>query len=170
MEVCRALAGAPGAAKPPELLSTLIPVPGTFGFPQLQVRIAYLQDVRSILIPPMTEEVKLDAAERRRVTDAVIKNLKVHYIDPAIAEKMAEALLAYEKAGDDDAMTDGAAFAALLTRQLRDVSHDVHLEVLYSQTPLPGPTRRASRATGGLSRRTTARSKRFRSCHTISVI
>jgi hypothetical protein len=75
-----------------------------------------------------------------RVIDAVIKNLKERYIDPAIAEKMAEALLAHEKAGDYDAMTDGAAFAGLLTRQLRDVSHDMHLEVVYSQSPLRGPT------------------------------
>jgi hypothetical protein len=48
----------------------------------------------------VAEEVKLDAAERRRLIDAVIKNLEEHYTDPAIAEKMAEGLLAHEKAGD----------------------------------------------------------------------
>lgn len=36
--------------------------------------------------------------------------------------------------GDYDAVTDGAALANLLTRQMRDVSHDRHLETMYSAT------------------------------------
>lgn len=86
----------------------------------------------------------LDAEERRRVVDAAIANLKEHYIDPSVAHKMAEELRAHEQSGDYDSITDGAAFARLLTKQLRDVSHDMHLEVVYSQTPLSdrstGPT------------------------------
>ena len=35
---------------------------------------------------------------------------------------MADALLAHEKSGDDDAVTDGSTFADLLTRQMTDVS------------------------------------------------
>lgn len=83
------------------------------------------------------ERVKLDAAQRRRVIDAAVANLKRHYIDPAVAAKIADTLLAPEKAADKDAITDGAAFAALLTRQLRDIAHDMHLEVVYSRNPLP---------------------------------
>jgi len=79
----------------------------------------------------------LDAAERKRLMNAVIDNLKRHYIDPQVARKMADALLAHNENGDDDAVTDGRAFADLLTRQMREVSHDMHLEVVYSQTPLP---------------------------------
>jgi hypothetical protein len=79
----------------------------------------------------------LDAAERKRLMNAVIDNLKRHYIDPQVARKMADALLAHNENGDDDAITDGRAFADLLTRQMREVSHDMHLEVVYSQTPLP---------------------------------
>jgi hypothetical protein len=77
------------------------------------------------------------AAYRRRVVDGAIAILKRYYVDPVVAQKMADALLAHEQRGDYDAMTDGAAFAALLTRQLRDVSQDMHLEVVYSKTPLP---------------------------------
>lgn len=73
--------------------------------------------------------------------DAAIANLKEHYIDQEAARRMADALLAHEKAGDYDSITDGAAFADLLTRQLRDVSHDMHLEVVYSRNPLPGHPR-----------------------------
>jgi C-terminal processing protease CtpA/Prc len=58
---------------------------------------------------------KLDTAERRRVTDAVIQNLEAHYVDPGVARKMGDALLAREKSGD----------------------YDVRLEVAYSQAPLP---------------------------------
>ena len=92
----------------------------------------------------VVESAKLDRAERDRVIDGVIANLKQHYIHPDAAKKMADALLAHEKSGDDDAATDGEAFAALLTRQMRDVSPDMHLVVVYSQAPLPqgltGPT------------------------------
>jgi hypothetical protein len=80
---------------------------------------------------------KLDAAERQRVIDAVIANLKGHYIYPDVAQKVADALLSHEKAGEYDAITDGATFADLLTKQLRDMSHDMHFEVVYSHNPLP---------------------------------
>jgi Peptidase family S41/N-terminal domain of Peptidase_S41 in eukaryotic IRBP len=83
------------------------------------------------------DEARLNSAERQSVIDGVITNLKEHYVDKDVARKMSDALLAHEKNGDDDATTDGAAFANLLTRQLRDVSHDMHLEVVYSQDRLP---------------------------------
>jgi Peptidase family S41/N-terminal domain of Peptidase_S41 in eukaryotic IRBP len=86
----------------------------------------------------------VDAAERQRVLDAAVSNLKQHYIYPDVAQKMSEALLAHQKHGEDDAITDGHAFAHQLTTQMRDVSHDMHLELVYSQDPLPsqptGPT------------------------------
>jgi hypothetical protein len=78
-----------------------------------------------------------DAAERKRLMNAVIDNLVKHYVDPEVARKTADALLAHEKKGDDDQVTAGGAFADLLTKQIREVSHDMHLEVVYSQEPLP---------------------------------
>ena len=102
------------------------------------------QEGPRVINQAVVERAKQDAAERQRVIHGVIANLKEHYIDPAVAQNMAEALLAREKAGDYDAVTDGPAFADLLTRQLRDVSHDAHLDVVYSRNPLPdrppGPT------------------------------
>jgi hypothetical protein len=71
----------------------------------------------------------VDAAERRRVIDRAIAELKVYYICPDVGQKMADALLEHEKSGDDDAETDGAAFADLLTAQMREASHDRHLGV-----------------------------------------
>jgi hypothetical protein len=80
---------------------------------------------------------KVDAEERRRVIDAAAAILKKHYIDRDKAQKMADALVANEKNGYDDAVKDGAGFAALLTRQMRDVSPDRHLAMEFSQEPLP---------------------------------
>jgi len=80
---------------------------------------------------------ELTAAERQRVTNAVIQNLKKHYVDSEVARKTADALLVHQNNGDDDKVTDGRAFADLLTKQIREVSYDLHLEVVYSQEPLP---------------------------------
>jgi hypothetical protein len=92
----------------------------------------------------VADDAHLNAAERQRVIDGVIRNLKEHYVDRDIAQKIADALLAKERSGDDNGTTDGAAFAALLTRQMRDVSHDMHLEVVYNQDRLPDDPGRPS--------------------------
>ena len=89
------------------------------------------------LTPARAEDVTLDAAERQRVIDAACANLKQHYGDHNAALKMADALLANSKKGVYESVTDGAAFADLLTRQIREIGHDMHLEMVYSQTPLP---------------------------------
>jgi hypothetical protein len=79
----------------------------------------------------------VDAAERQRVLNAAIANLKQHYVYPEKTQKMVETLLASEKRGEYDAITDGDIFAHQLTKQMRDVSRDMHLELVFSQDPLP---------------------------------
>jgi hypothetical protein len=115
-----------------------------FGVSRSQTPQQKTQEATSTMTLAVNDNVKLDAAERQRVIDGAIANLKAYYIYPDVAGKMAEALLMHEKRGDDDAITDGATFANLLTRQMRDVSQDMHLELAYSQDPLPqhpeGPT------------------------------
>jgi retinol-binding protein 3 len=82
----------------------------------------------------------VDPEERRRVIDRAVANLKQYYFDREVGKKTADAMLAHERNGDDKAATQGAAFAALLTAQMRDASHDMHLVMDYSQDPLPaGP-------------------------------
>jgi peptidase S41-like protein len=80
---------------------------------------------------------KLDVAERRRIANAAAAILEKHYVDRDNGRKMAEALRAHEKKGDDDKSTDGQAFAALLTQQMREVSPDRHLTLDYFEEPLP---------------------------------
>lgn len=121
-----------------------------------------------------TAETKLDAAERDRVVEAAATNLKEHYFDRGAAQRMGEALISHEKNGDDNATTDGTAFASLLTRQIREVSQDMHLMVVYSAEPLPpgpaAPPPEPSSATMKHCGRTTAHSKRSRYCRTTSDI
>jgi len=90
-----------------------------------------------------SERQRLDDSDRQRVLEAAMADLRQYYIDPDVAKKTADALLAHEKNGDYNSVTDAAAFADLLTTQIRAVSEDNHLGVIYSKTPLadrpPGP-------------------------------
>jgi len=84
-------------------------------------------------IPPGTviTEIKLDAAERHRVIKGTIATLNEYYVSPKVAQQMADALLAHERNGDDNAETDGGFFAEMLTAKMQVVSHDGHLRVVY---------------------------------------
>jgi hypothetical protein len=86
---------------------------------------------------PLADDAKLDAAERRRVVEGVIRDVREHYFDKDVAERVVDALAAHERSGEYHALGEAEAFAALLTKQMRDVSHDMHLEVVYSRDRLP---------------------------------
>jgi C-terminal processing protease CtpA/Prc len=86
------------------------------------------------------ENVTLDAAERKKVIDGVETNLKEYYIEPALAQQMADAVKAHAAKGDYDAISDGDAFASRLTKDLQEVSHDKHLNVNFSPFKMPPRT------------------------------
>jgi retinol-binding protein 3 len=94
-------------------------------------------------LPPGTStatiDTKVDAATRRRVVDSAIADIDAFYVTPVVAKKMTDALRAHEKHGDYDTVTYGMPFADMLTDDLRDVSHDKHLRVVFSPFPLPPP-------------------------------
>jgi hypothetical protein len=77
------------------------------------------------------------AVERRHVIDQAAANLKQFYFDREVAQRASDALLMHAKHGDDRAAVGGEAFAALLTAQMREASHDMHLVMEYSERPLP---------------------------------
>jgi Peptidase family S41/N-terminal domain of Peptidase_S41 in eukaryotic IRBP len=79
----------------------------------------------------------LTGAERQRVIRSTLENLKKYYVYPDVAQKMADVVLAREKHGDYDNETDASGFAVLLTKDLREVSHDRHLSIGYSTATLP---------------------------------
>jgi hypothetical protein len=80
---------------------------------------------------------KIDGAERARVIDGATKNLNEFYVFPEVAKKMEDGLRARQARGEYDSVTDGSAFARMLTDQLQDVSHDKHLRVDFSPVPMP---------------------------------
>lgn len=85
-------------------------------------------------------DFKIDAARRAGAIDGAIANLNEFYVFPETAKKMEEAIRARQKRGEYDAVTDGDAFANLLTTEFQEVSHDKHLRVTFSPMPLPsGP-------------------------------
>jgi retinol-binding protein 3 len=92
-------------------------------------------------IPPGTSLASLnftiDAATRARVIDGAITNLNQYYVFPDTAKKMEEVVRARQKKGEYDAITDGNAFAKMLTENLQAVSHDKHLRVDFSPAPMP---------------------------------
>jgi hypothetical protein len=93
---------------------------GESGFKQLRAcREPGRANATSATLTAAAENAPIDRAERLRVIDGAIANLKEHYVDPTVAQKMADAPLAHDRAGDCDATTDGTAFALLLTGQPR---------------------------------------------------
>jgi retinol-binding protein 3 len=79
----------------------------------------------------------IDAATRARVIDAAIAKVDEFYVFPDAAKKMGIAVRGRAKRGEYDSVTDGNAFANLLTEHFRDVSHDKHLSVSFSPIRLP---------------------------------
>src|SRR6266852_5614884 len=93
-------------------------------------------------LPPgaVLENVSMDAAERKKVIDGVDIDLKEYYVEPAAAQQIADALKAHQTKGDYDAISDGDAFAARLTNDMQEVSHDRHLRVDFSPFKMPPRT------------------------------
>jgi hypothetical protein len=78
-----------------------------------------------------------EAIDRHRVIAKAVEYLNRYYIDPEVARQTGDALLAHEKRGDDHAVAGGAAFAELLTWQMKDVSHDQYLVMVYEPEGTP---------------------------------
>jgi hypothetical protein len=94
-------------------------------------------------LPPgaVLENVTLDAVQRKKVIDGVNALLKEYYVEPTTAQQMADAVNTHENKGEYDAISDGDAFAARLTKDLRDVSHDRHLRVDFNPFKMPPRTK-----------------------------
>lgn len=98
-------------------------------------------------IRPDGPDKTLDAAERSKVIDGVLAELEKGYVFPDTAKKMADAVRAKQAKGEYDSESSGRAFARRLTDDLRAVSKDGHLGVVFSPDPLPsGPPQPPSKA------------------------
>lgn len=100
-------------------------------------------------LKPKTEIV-IDKATRKEVVDTLATKLQAHYVFPDKARQMAEVLRQHLREGKYDGITDGEAFAARLTGDIRSVSDDLHMavhasaeEVPYEQAVRPPPASKA---------------------------
>jgi retinol-binding protein 3 len=90
-------------------------------------------------LPPGTTsaDMKIDSAEQAHAIDGAIAALNEYYVFPDVAKKMEAALREHQQKKEYETITNGDAFAARLTDDLRAVSHDKHLGVNFSIRPIP---------------------------------
>jgi hypothetical protein len=93
--------------------------------------------VRALMPGAVIDDITLDDATRGQAMDAIAARITEYYIYPETGEKMIAAMREHAKKGDYSAITDGNDFADALTRDLRAVSHDLHLHVGYQPFKMP---------------------------------
>ncbi len=77
-------------------------------------------------------DVPADAAKRAEIIDSVCASLNKTYVFPDVAQQMDEYVRAQMAEGAYDDLTTVAEFAQALTRDLRSISRDRHLGVVYA--------------------------------------
>ena len=77
----------------------------------------------------------IDTVTRTQVIQEVLVKLDENYIFPQVAKDLEKAIQAKQQKGEYDSITSGDALAAVLTAQLRELSHDQHLKVSYAPPP-----------------------------------
>lgn len=89
---------------------------------------------------PEQSGAPIAASMRTEVIETVLARLKEAYVFPDVAARMERAIDARARRGEYDRITSGRALAQALTSHLREISDDKHLEVRYSDEPLPKST------------------------------
>lgn len=84
-------------------------------------------------------DLPVDAAQRSQVIEAVVRNMKEHYVFPEVAERVERDLRERQRRKEYERITSAAELARVLTAQLREISRDKHVSVNYSHRPLPAP-------------------------------
>jgi Periplasmic protease len=74
---------------------------------------------------------------RAEVINSVLKYLNEGYVFPDVAKKMEEVVRERDAKGEYKEIDSAKKLSAKLTEDLRAVSHDKHLRVIYSHEPIP---------------------------------
>jgi hypothetical protein len=78
-----------------------------------------------------TENAMLTQTEKKNVVAKVSKLLAANYVFPEVGEKMGKHVNQKMRKGEYNKINDPGAFAERLTSDLREISHDRHLWVLF---------------------------------------
>jgi peptidase S41-like protein len=90
------------------------------------------------MLPRMNQpDIPLEADERKQVLDALAQTLKDTYAFADLGEKLARSLQDKKTRKAYEQITSAKTFASRVTGQLHDISHDPHLRLMFSATPLP---------------------------------
>lgn len=98
--------------------------------------------------PAVTAEETLDPATRARIVDTIATRISKAYVLPETALQLETALRGHAAAHEYDAIRSTRELCLRLTEELRKVSGDLHLEVIYQEKPGP----RAAGALNGVGR------------------
>lgn len=87
-----------------------------------------------------TPPVKLTKAMKDEAVSGLVKALNDNYVFPDVAKKMETSFRDRQRKGEYDAITEGPAFAKLLTEHAQAVSKDKHLRVQFhnNKVQMPG--------------------------------
>ncbi len=77
-------------------------------------------------------EVVLDGAMRTQAIEALVAELKQHYVFPETAKQIETLLRKRQQDGRYDGLSNGVQFASQLTADMASVAHDVHMKVRFS--------------------------------------
>jgi CubicO group peptidase (beta-lactamase class C family) len=80
---------------------------------------------------------QLDAATRTAVIEGALQHLNNAYVYPDVAKKMEARVRESLARKEYDAINSPALLVSTLTQQLRDISHDKHLRVVYDRNGVP---------------------------------
>ena len=91
----------------------------------------------SIVAVAQKQEMTVDAKTRAEVIDVMLKNLNDSYVFPEVAKKLETDIRARLKNKEYDNITNPKEFAEKLTKDLQAISRDKHMNVRFSERPLP---------------------------------
>lgn len=86
---------------------------------------------------PAVPVVQVDSAMRQQTIDALVTQLRAHYVFPDKAAQIATLLRERQRSGAYDAITDGEQLAAALTADMASVAADKHMRVEFFNDVLP---------------------------------
>jgi hypothetical protein len=82
-------------------------------------------------------DFELSAEERAAVIDGAIAQLNAIYVFPEIAKKIEESVRSRDAKGEYTSLTSAREFARKLKDDLREISHDKHLGVMFFKDGAP---------------------------------